>query len=108
MFQYYEMSYGLNIEMHKQVSELHVFLSASPHVSQPSRLTLLKLCIILLIYSSLLLLFCPQSALLRTTNNFQESLSLSLCFCLSHSLSTTVPSVLPLMDLYGSVMLWRR
>lgn len=44
VFQYYEMSYGLNIEMHKQVSEIRVSLSlvlfalSSLHPYAPSAL----------------------------------------------------------------------
>lgn len=48
VFQYYEMSYGLNIEMHKQVSEIRVSLSLSSFLlSHPFILMLLQLCIIL-------------------------------------------------------------
>lgn len=53
VFQYYEMSYGLNIEMHKQVSELQASFSLlqslyiSRSLSPPSCLILPQLCIIL-------------------------------------------------------------
>lgn len=36
VFQYYEMSYGLNVEMHKQVSTLFFFLNVTIHLKHPS------------------------------------------------------------------------
>lgn len=35
IFQYYEMSYGLNVEMHKQVSTLFFFLNVTIHSKHP-------------------------------------------------------------------------
>lgn len=73
VFQYYEMSYGLNIEMHKQVSELQAsFLSLTVSLYLSLALSsLLPYTPSALHYSLGLLLtaffLLPQSALLKVT-----------------------------------------
>lgn len=102
VFQYYEMSYGLNIEMHKQVSELQVSCSKclSPPLSSFFPYTPEAFIIITASF------FWPAISSTQSNLYFTgKSVPLSLFLFLSlYHCSVS----LSLMDLYSGVMLWRR